>query len=35
MGGENKKVNMSKSIIDGQVKNFITVPSLGGKISGG
>jgi hypothetical protein len=31
MGGENKKVNMSKSIIDGQVKNFITVPSLGGK----
>jgi hypothetical protein len=30
MGGENKKVNMSKSIIDGQVKNFITVPSLGG-----
>jgi hypothetical protein len=31
MGGENKKVNMSKSIIDGQVKNFITVPSLSGK----
>ena len=30
MGGVNKKVNMSKSIIDGQVKNFITVPSIGG-----
>jgi hypothetical protein len=31
MGVDNKKVNMSKSIIDGQVKTFITVPSLSGK----